>query len=53
VDVRIGREGGNSITGMDASLKETIRKVLYPLCPYKQVRTYKLDTLKPYQTEYV
>lgn len=32
--VRVGREDGNSITGMDPSLKETIRKVLYPLCPY-------------------
>ena len=35
MDVRVGREDGNSIAGLDTSSKETICEVLYPLCPFK------------------
>jgi hypothetical protein len=38
VDVRVRREDGNSIAGSNTSLKKTICKVLYPLCPSKNPR---------------
>lgn len=47
MDVRVGREDRNSVTGTDAGLKETICKVLYPLCPDRtRFRTERVDMPK-------
>jgi hypothetical protein len=47
VDVRVGRENRDSVTGTDAGLKEAICKVLYPLCPDRtRFRTERLGEVK-------